>query len=71
MNAMKIAECLRTLREELGETQTKTADAVGIAQATYAMYELGKRIPTDETKIKLAEHFGKTVQQIFFDNNIA
>ena len=32
------------------------------------MYETGKRIPRDEIKIKLADYYQKTVQQIFFDN---
>ncbi|QHF59202.1 hypothetical protein Bateq7PJ16_3396 [Bacillus subtilis] len=32
------------------------------------MYETGQRIPRDEIKIKLADYYQKTVQQIFFDN---
>ena len=47
-------------------TQQEIAKEAGIAQSTYAMYEAGKRRPTDENKIKLAKVFGKTVQELFF-----
>ena len=30
------------------------------------MYENGERIPRDETKIKIAAYYGKTVEEIFF-----
>lgn len=47
-------------------TQKEIADSVGISQSTYAMYETGQRIPSDEVKIRLADFFGKTVQELFF-----
>ena len=67
MDAAIIASKLRTLRCESKESQQEVADAIGLKQSTYAMYESGQRIPSDENKIKLAKHFGKTVQVIFFD----
>lgn len=48
------------------KTQAETAEMLGIAQSTYAMYETGDRIPGDETKIKIANLYRKTVQFIFF-----
>ncbi len=65
MNTEMISERLIELRGR--RRQKEVADAVGISQSTYAMYEQGKRIPSDEVKIKLARFFGKTVQEIFFN----
>ena len=65
MDRMRIAKKLVELRGEA--TQAEIAKAVGVAQSTYAMYEIGKRVPTDEIKIKIAEHYHKTVQEIFFE----
>jgi len=65
MNVERISEKLIELRGR--QTQKEIADAVGISQSTYAMYETGQRIPSDEIKIRLAEYFKKTVQEIFFE----
>lgn len=59
-----IAERLVKLRGN--KTQKEVAEAVGIAQSTYAMYESGQRIPSDNVKIRLAKYFKRTVQTIFF-----
>lgn len=64
MDKKIIGERLTSLRGE--KTQKEVADAVGIAQSTYAMYESGRRRATDENKIALANYFRKTVQEIFF-----
>lgn len=42
------------------------ANAVGVSVSAIAMYENGERIPRDETKIRLADYYGTTVQQLFF-----
>lgn len=65
MNSEVIAKRLKQMRGS--KTQLEVSNEVGIKQNTYAMYETGKRIPSDENKIKLAKYFGTTVQQIFFD----
>lgn len=67
MDAAVIANKLRILRNSAEESQQEVADAIGLNQSTYAMYESGQRIPSDENKVKLAKHFGTTVQVIFFD----
>lgn len=64
-----IAKRLTELRGE--RTQLEVAKALGISQSTYAMYETGKRIPTDETKIKIADYYNTSVQNIFFANKLA
>lgn len=65
MNREKIAQTLKTLRGKA--TQKETALAIGISQSTYAMYETGERVPSDEKKRIIAAHFGRSVQEIFFD----
>ncbi len=64
MNKKLIREKLIKLRGS--KTQAEIAQKLGIAQSTYAMYETGDRIPGDETKIKIANFYKKTVQYIFF-----
>ena len=64
MDTSKIAARLVALRGS--KTQVEVAKALGIGQSTYAMYESGKRIPTDEIKMKIAKYFNCTVQDIFF-----
>lgn len=64
MDAEKIANALLVLRGE--KSREEVASAVGISTSALAMYENAMRIPRDETKIKLAEYYGKSVQEIFF-----
>lgn len=64
MDRKKIAERLISLRGNI--TQKKLAEELGIAQSTYAMYELGERVPSDEKKKKIADYYYTTVQAIFY-----
>lgn len=65
MDAKEIGSRLCKLRGK--RTQKEISDSIGVCQSTYAMYETGQRIPSDENKRKLAEYFKTTVQAIFFD----
>lgn len=65
MRRTKIAENLIKLRGD--KTQSEVAKALGISQSTYGMYEIGKRVPSDEVKIRIAEYHDQTVQSIFFN----
>ena len=64
MDAILIGKRLRDLRGNV--TQNETAKALGISISALAMYENGNRIPRDEIKLKIAKHYGKTVEEIFF-----
>lgn len=65
LSAHEIGERLATLR---GDTPREcVANAVGVSVSAISMYENGERIPRDAIKIKLAIFFGKSVQEIFFD----
>lgn len=59
-----IGKRLRDLRGE--KTITEVSEDTGIGRSALNMYELGYRIPRDEAKIKLAEYYGKRVEDIFF-----
>lgn len=56
------------LRELRGDrTQREISACIGITKSSWAMYERDKRVPRDEVKIKIANFFGKTVQELFFN----
>ena len=65
----KVAENLIQLRGK--KTQSYIARELGIAQSTYALYETGKRVPSDDVKVTIAAYYRKSVQEIFFDTIIA
>ena len=59
----------KILMELRGEkTREKVANDIGISPSSLGMYELELRIPRDDIKIKLANYFQKSVQDIFFAN---
>lgn len=61
---MTVAERLTRARGE--KRRDEVASAVGISLSAIAMYENGDRTPRDEIKIRLAEYYGCTVQELFF-----
>ena len=61
---MTIGERLRKLRGK--KSQALIASAIGITKSSWAMYERNERIPRDEVKVRIAEYFNKSVQEIFF-----
>ena len=60
----KVAERLQRLRGE--RSREEVAKAVGVSISAIAMYENGERIPRDGIKLKIAEYYQKSVQEIFF-----
>ena len=61
---MTIAERLVKARGK--RSRESVAAAIGISVSAIAMYETGARVPRDEVKVKLADHYHKTVQELFF-----
>lgn len=61
-----IGEILRELRGN--KTQEEISEELGVTKSSWAMYERNERVPRDEVKVKIARHFNKTVQEIFFCN---
>lgn len=70
MDRTVMAANLKSLRERNGETQTDVAKAIGVSGGAYGMYETGERIPRDDVKVKISNHFGTTVQSIFFSETL-
>lgn len=64
LDSENIAQTLIQLRGE--KTRAEVASALGLSVSAVAMYENGERIPRDETKIKIAAYYGKSVEDIFF-----
>lgn len=68
MDKEKIGMRLTELRGE--KTQVEIAKEINVGQSTYAMYETGKRTPSDAVKVRIANYYKKTVQEIFFAPDI-
>lgn len=62
---MTVAERLVAARGN--RKREEVAAAVGVSLSAIAMYESGGRVPRDETKIKLADYYNTTVQELFFN----
>lgn len=65
MNSETIGKRLTELRGD--RTQESVAEAMNISTSAIGMYERGERIPRDSVKIAIANYYGKSVQEIFFD----
>lgn len=62
--AKEIGAKLRILRGDI--TRKEVTEKCGISRSALTMYENGERVPRDEVKIKLADFYGKSVEEIFF-----
>lgn len=64
MQREKIAKKLINLRGT--QSREEVAKAINISISALQMYENGNRMPRDEIKIRLANYYGTSVQDIFF-----
>lgn len=64
MNKEKISQNLIALRGD--RSAREVAEAIGISTSALWMYENGERIPRDEIKIKIAQYYGVSVEDLFF-----
>ena len=63
---------LKKLREQNEYTQDDMAIMLGYnSKSTYSMKEKGTRKMTIEEAYKIAKLFNKTIEEIFFDNEVA
>lgn len=67
VGAKQSGENIRRLRGK--ESRISVAKACGVTVSAIQMYENGARVPKDEIKAALANHFGKRVEDIFFKHN--
>lgn len=66
ISAENIGAKISGLRILSGETMEALARSINVTQSAITMYESGRRIPRDEIKIRIADHFGVPVESIFF-----
>lgn len=57
---------IRVARAEERMTQQQLADAVGVSRQTINAIESGKFVPSTVLALKIAQNFGKSVEDIFF-----
>lgn len=53
------------IRKNNGFSQQYLADSLGISQATVAMWETGKSVPTMKTLLKLSELFNIDIKDLY------
>lgn len=56
----------KLVRLRAGRSQRKVAEALGISISALSMYETDKRVTRDQVKVRLAEFYEVTVQELFF-----
>lgn len=61
---MQVAKNMRYLRNVFGYTQTEVADGIHMCRSTYALYELGRKIPGADTIVDLADFYHVRVDTI-------
>lgn len=66
LDSKKISEKLGNLRLKKNVSQSQVAESLGITKAAVSQYESGRRIPSDEVKIKLSNYYGVSVQDLFY-----
>lgn len=66
IDAKEIGERLVKLRGDI--SRDTVAKSIGVSVSAISMYENGERIPRDAIKIKLADFYSRSVQEIFFDS---
>lgn len=53
-------------------SQKELAEAVGIKRSSVSMIESGNSLPSLKTAYKISSYFGKSIEEIFFDElNVA
>ena len=57
---------IRVARAEVRMTQQQLADAADVSRQTINAIESGKFVPSTVLALKIAQNFGKSVEEIFF-----
>jgi putative transcriptional regulator len=66
MAERRLTNSIRTLRFMAGEmTQAELGERIGVTRQTVAAIEAGKYSPTLEAAFRIAEVFGKPLEEVF------
>ena len=66
---MKARRTLKELRESRQLKQKDISKIIGVSTSYYGMIEQGARTPTLDVAKKVAEFFGTTIEQLFFNDS--
>lgn len=61
---MEFSERLKELRKQAHLTQVQIAEKLGIGQSSYADWERGKKKPTQENLVKIAQVFNVSIDYL-------
>lgn len=64
--AQAIGERLRELRKDAGLSQQEVAEKIGVTKMAVSNYEQGIRVPRDAVKVRLADLFEQSIQELFY-----
>ena len=67
LSKQTMARRLKDLRAAKGKTIAEVSDETGIGETALRNYECGLRVPRYVAMFKLADYFGTTVDEIFFE----
>lgn len=67
MDPIAIGAKLKKLRGD--KTIAAVSADLNISPSALTMYELGARIPRDETKIRIASYYGVSIESLFYSSN--
>lgn len=67
MNKTAIMKRLRELRGT--RSRREVGEAIGVTKQAIAMYENGLRIPEDNIKIRMANFYNVSVQDLFYNED--
>ena len=61
----KVGDVLYQLRTKANESQEQVADAVNVSRVAYTRYETNQREPKASAAVRLAQHFGVSVEYLY------
>ena len=64
--AQAIGERLRELRKDAGLSQQEVVEKIGVTKMAVSNYEQGIRVPRDAVKVRLADLFEQSIQELFY-----
>lgn len=56
----------RLIEARGGMSQVEAASKIGIKRSALSMYEIGKRVPKDDVKMKICATYQIPMQELFF-----
>ena len=62
----KIANRIRVNRAEHRLSQAELAEHIGVSRKTISTIEVGRFVPSTVTALKIARHFGVSVEDVFW-----